>query len=131
MAHGSKASGMDHPAHWIALLRVVVGLYFAKSVLTKMTIVMIGGFLPMPETSARWLNVMPTIVARQAAGNPIGWYHDFLVNTVLPHAKLFAHLTAWGEAVVGLLLTLGLLAGLGALIGLWLVANYGLATQWM
>lgn len=131
MAYGSKTAGMDHPGQWLALLRIVVGLYFAKAVLTKLTFVMVGGFLPVPETSARWLAVMPTIVAKQANGNPIGWYHDFLVGTVLPHARLFAHLTAWGEAAVGLLLTLGLLTGLGALIGLWLVANYGLATQWM
>ena len=50
---------------------------------------------------------------------------------MLTHSDLFAHLTAWGETVVGLGLTLGLLTGLASLVGLLLVINYGLATQWM
>ena len=125
MAYGSRSVGMEHPAEWLALLRIVVGLYFAKAMLTKVT------FAIIPHTSARWLTTMPTLVGKQADGNPIGWYHDFLVNTVLPHARLFAHLTAWGEVAVGVLLTLGLFTGLGSLIGLVLVVAYGLAVQWM
>jgi uncharacterized membrane protein YphA (DoxX/SURF4 family) len=74
---------------------------------------------------------MPVIVAKQADGNPIVWYHDFLVHTVLPHARLFAHLTAWGEVAVGIFLTLGLFTGLGSMIGLLLAVAYGLAVQWM
>jgi thiosulfate dehydrogenase (quinone) large subunit len=50
---------------------------------------------------------------------------------VLPHATLFAHLTAWGEAAVGVGLTLGLLTPIAAGLGLFLVTSYGLATQWM
>jgi thiosulfate dehydrogenase [quinone] large subunit len=70
-------------------------------------------------------------VAGQAAQNPIGFYKHFLENTVLTHPELFAQLTAWGETVVGLGLTLGLLTGLSSIVGLVLVTNYGLATQWM
>lgn len=125
MAYGSRSAGMDHPAEWLALLRVVVGLYFAKALITKVA------FSPLPATSARWLATMPVLVSKQADGNPIVWYHDFLVNTVLPHARLFAHLTAWGEVAVGVFLTLGLFTGLGSLIGLVLVVAYGLAVQWM
>lgn len=122
---------MDHPAQWLAVLRIAVGLYFVKSLVTKMTIVLLGGFLPVPAVSARWIEVMPKIVARQAAENPILFYKQFLEGTVLTHAELFAHLTAWGETVVGIGLTLGLLTGVSSLIGLFLVTNYGLATQWM
>jgi hypothetical protein len=50
---------------------------------------------------------------------------------MLPHATLFAHLTAWGEAAVGVGLTLGLLTPVAAGLGLFLVTSYGLATQWM
>jgi uncharacterized membrane protein YphA (DoxX/SURF4 family) len=125
MAYGSRTVGMDHPAEWLALVRIMVGLYFAKAMLTKVT------FALVPHTSARWLSVMPTLVAKQADGNPIGWYHDFLVGTVLPHARLFAHLTAWGEVTVGVLLTLGLFTGLVSLVGIVLVVCYGLAVQWM
>jgi thiosulfate dehydrogenase [quinone] large subunit len=122
---------MEHPDKWLAFLRIVVGLYFVKSLVTKMSIVLVGGFLPVPAVSERWINVMPKIVAGQAAQNPIGFYKHFLENTVLTHPELFAQLTAWGETVVGLGLTLGLLTGLSSIVGLVLVTNYGLATQWM
>jgi uncharacterized membrane protein YphA (DoxX/SURF4 family) len=121
---------MAHPAQWLAVIRIVVGLYFAKAVATKMTIVLAGGVLPVPAVQERWMSVMPTIVAKQAAGNPLGFYKHFLEETVLTHSDLFAHLTAWGEVVTGIGLTFGLLAGVASLTGLVLVINYGLATQW-
>jgi uncharacterized membrane protein YphA (DoxX/SURF4 family) len=122
---------MSNPDRWIAFLRIVVGLYFVKSLVTKMSIVLLGGVVPVPAVSERWINVMPTIVAKQASQNPIAFYKHFLEGTVLTHPELFATLTAWGETAVGLGLTLGLLTGLSSLIGLVLVTNYGLATQWM
>jgi uncharacterized membrane protein YphA (DoxX/SURF4 family) len=132
MAHATRSSvAMAHPDKWIAFLRIVVGLYFVKSLVTKMSIVFVGGFLPVPAVSERWISVMPKIVAKQAAENPIAFYKHFLESTVLTHPELFAQLTAWGETAVGLGLTLGLLTGWSSLIGLVLVTNYGLATQWM
>jgi thiosulfate dehydrogenase [quinone] large subunit len=127
----THAITMKHPVEWLAVLRIVVGLYFVKSLVTKMSVVMLGGVLPIPAVSARWIEVMPKIVARQASENPVGFYKHFLETTVIPNGSLFAHLTAWGETVVGIGLTLGLLTGLASLIGLVLVSNYGLATQWM
>jgi thiosulfate dehydrogenase (quinone) large subunit len=133
MAQRPKASpvSMIHPAEWLALLRIVVGLYFVKSLLTKMSLVLVGGILPLPAVSERWLSVMPKIVAKQASENPLGFYKHFLESTVLPNSSVFAQLTAWGETVAGLGITLGLLTGLASLVGLVLVVNYGLATQWM
>jgi len=122
---------MSNPAGWLALLRIVVGLYFVKSLITKMGFVMLGGVLPLPAVSERWLTVMPKIVAKQASENPLTFYKQFLEGTVIPHSSVFAQLTAWGETVTGLGLTLGLLTGLASLAGLILVINYGLATQWM
>jgi uncharacterized membrane protein YphA (DoxX/SURF4 family) len=122
---------MDHPAEWLAVLRIVVGLYFVKSLVTKMSFVLLGGILPVPAVSERWVTVMPKIVAKQASENPLLFYKQFLEGTVLPHSSTFAHLTAWGETVTGLGLTLGLITGLASLVGLLLVINYGLATQWM
>jgi thiosulfate dehydrogenase [quinone] large subunit len=127
----NAAVTMSHPAEWLALLRIVVGLYFVKSLVTKMSFGLLAGVLPIPAVSERWLNVMPKIVARQASDNPISFYKQFLEGTVLPNSSLFAQLTAWGETVVGIGLTLGLLTGLASLVGLVLVTNYGLATQWM
>ncbi len=122
---------MSNADRWIAFLRIVVGLYFVKSLVTKMSIVLLGGVVPVPAVSERWINVMPNIVAKQASQNPIAFYKHFLEGTVLTHPELFAQLTAWGETAVGLGLTLGLLTGLSSVIGLVLVTNYGLATQWM
>jgi uncharacterized membrane protein YphA (DoxX/SURF4 family) len=126
-----RSADPSHAADWLAVLRIAVGLYFAKAVITKLTIVLAGGVLPVPAVSDRWLATMPKIVEKQAVGNPIGFYRDFLEQTVLTHSSLFAHLTAWGETVAGLGLTLGLFTGLASLVGLSLVLNYGLATQWM
>jgi uncharacterized membrane protein YphA (DoxX/SURF4 family) len=127
----APAINMDHPAEWLAVLRIVVGLYFVKSLVTKMSLALLGGFLPVPAVSERWLTVMPKIVAKQASENPVLFYKQFLEGTVLPHSSTFAHLTAWGETVTGLGLTLGLLTGVASIVGLLLVINYGLATQWM
>ena len=44
---------MSHPAEWLAVLRIAVGLYFVKSLVTKMTLVMLGGVLPVPAVSQR------------------------------------------------------------------------------
>ncbi|HET9466723.1 MAG TPA: TQO small subunit DoxD [Gemmatimonadales bacterium] len=125
------AIAIGHPAEWLAVIRIAVGLYFVKSLVTKMSLAMVGGVLPVPVVSARWLDVMPKIVTRQASENPIGFYKQFLETTVIPNSNLFAQLTAWGETVVGIGLTLGLLTGLASLVGMVLVINYGLATQWM
>ena len=126
-----RSADPSHAADWLAVLRIAVGLYFAKAVITKLTIVLAGGVVPVPAVSDRWLATMPKIVEKQAVGNPIGFYKNFLEQTVLTHSSLFAHLTAWGESVAGLGLTLGLFTGLASLVGLSLVINYGLATQWM
>lgn len=122
---------MRFPERWLAVLRIVVGLWFVKALFTKLSLTLVWGFLPLPTASERWMQVMPTLVARYAEGNPVGFFKDFMQHTVIPHSQLFAQLTAFGEVAVGLGLTLGFLTTLTAGIGLWLVVNYGLATQWM
>jgi thiosulfate dehydrogenase (quinone) large subunit len=121
---------MTAPERWIALLRLVVGAWFAKAVWTKLALGSFWG-IPYPTVSARFIGFHPKRVAEFAAGNPIGWYKEFLEQTVLPHASLFATLQVWGEVLVGLGLILGLLVRLTALGGFFLAANFGLATQWM
>jgi len=46
-----------------------------------------------------------------------GWYGWFLENVVLPNAKAFAFMVAYGEVLVGLGLILGLLTGIAAFFG--------------
>ena len=116
---------------WIAVLRVVVGVWFLKAVWTKLTVAWALGILPYPVVSPRFLGFHPKRVAEFAAGNPVGWYKEFLEGTVLADPKLWATLQTYGEVAVGVGLVLGLLTGLTALVGLFLTLNYGLATQWM
>lgn len=122
---------MRSPERWLAVLRIVVGLWFLKAVFTKLSLKLLWGVLPIPTASERWINTMPTLVGRYADGNPLGFYQDFMQETVVTHGHLFAQLTAFGEVAVGVGLTFGFLTVLASGIGFWLVLNYGLATQWM
>ncbi len=113
----------------LAFVRVVMGAWFAKGVVTKLGIVLLGGFLPLPAASSRWHAVMPKLLGKYIATTPVAWYHDFVMQIVLPHAGLFALLTAFGETAVGVGLLLGLATPVAAVIGLLLVLNYGTATM--
>ncbi len=113
---------------WLAVLRMVMGAWFAKGVVTKLSVTLLGGFLPVPTASARWHAVMPKLLGKYIATTPVTWYHDFVAAFVLPHAGLVAQLTAFGEAAVGIGLLLGLFTPAAAVVGLILVLNYGLAT---
>ncbi len=122
---------MISPERWIAVLRIVVGAWFLKAVWTKLVVGFLWGLVPYLAVSPRFIAFHPKRVAEFAAGNPIGWYKEFLEGIVLPNSGLFATLQAYGETVVGVGLALGLLTGLAAIVGLILCLNYGLASQWM
>lgn len=121
---------MRSPERWLAVLRIAVGLWFAKAVFTKLSVTLVWGFLPIPTASDRWTAVMPMLVARYAEGNPVGFFRDFMQDTVIPNGQLFAQLTAFGEVAAGLGLVFGCWTTVAAGIGLFLVVNYGLAVQW-
>jgi uncharacterized membrane protein YphA (DoxX/SURF4 family) len=124
-----RPTAMRAPERWIAAQRMVVGVWFAKSILTKLGFVLVGGFLPLPAASARWQAVMPKLIAKYASDNPFPWYKSFLLDTVIPNSHVFATITALGEIGVGLSLLLGLLTPLGAFFGLIQVLFYGMAVQ--
>lgn len=126
----ATAAPMRAPERWLAFLRIAVGIWFAKAIFTKLSITLAWGFLPVPTASGRWIHVMPLLVTKYAEGNPVGFFREFLQATVVSHEVLFAQLTAFGEAAVGLGLLFGCLTTLASAIGLVLVANYGLAVQW-
>lgn len=131
LASSASGSTMRHPQRWLAVLRIVVGLWFLKSLLTKLTIGLAWGVLPLPMATTRWVNLMPKLLARYAAENPIDWYREFLLNTVIPNSHIFAHLTAVGEVAIGISLTFGFLTALGAFFGFFQVIFYGMAVQHM
>src|SRR5438105_14291381 len=121
---------MRSPERWLVVLRIAVGVWFAKGIFTKLSVTLAWGFLPVPTASDRWLHVMPILVTKYAEGNPIGFFKEFLLNTVVPNSHVYAQLTAFGEAAVGLGLVFGGCTTLAAAIGVVLVVNYGLAVQW-
>jgi len=57
---------MRSPERWLAVLRIAVGLWFAKSIFTKLSVTLAWGFLPVPTASDRWLHVMPILVTKYA-----------------------------------------------------------------
>jgi uncharacterized membrane protein YphA (DoxX/SURF4 family) len=124
-----RPTTMRAAERWIAVQRMVVGVWFAKSILTKLGFALVGGFLPLPVASARWQGVMPKLIAKYASDNPFPWYKSFLLDTVIPNSHVFATLTALGEIGVGLSLLLGLLTPIGAFFGLLQVLFYGMAVQ--
>jgi uncharacterized membrane protein YphA (DoxX/SURF4 family) len=130
MESENPAVSMRAPECWLVALRIAIGAWFAKALFTKLGIVFVAGFIPLPGASERWLRVMPMLLTKYTDGNPHEFYKNFVVNTVVPHTQLFAHLTAVGEVVVGLGLVLGCLTVLSSGIGLVLIMNYYLLVGW-
>lgn len=120
---------MKAPQFWIALLRIVFGAWFVKAVWTKLSLAIAWRIIPYPAVSQRFIGFHPKRVADFAAGDPVEPYKQFIQETVLPNAQLFARLQAYGEVVVGFGLLTGLCVGITALICLLLCINYGLATH--
>lgn len=129
--NGQAHVEMPHADRWLAVLRIVVGLWFLKSVRTKLGGVLVFGFLPLPSASERWIGFMPQRLLEYAQTVRVDAYRDFLVHTVVPGAPIFAHLTAFGEAAVGIGLTFGLLTRPASLIGALVMINYLIATFWV
>lgn len=113
------------------MLRIAVGLWFLKSILTKLEPGLLAGWFPALVPTERWLGFLPGRLAEYAAGNPLELYAAFLDRFAVPNAASFAHLTAWGEGAVGIGLTLGLCTRAAAAIGILLMLNYFLASFWM
>jgi len=118
----------DPAGRWLALVRIFVGLWFLKSVVTKLSWTLLGGVVPVPTASARWIGFLPKRLADMADGSAVEWYRGFLTDVAVPNSTVFAYLTAFGEVAVGLGLTLGFLTGYASCVGLLIMGNYLLAT---
>lgn len=121
---------MRNPDRWLAALRIGVGAWFLKGILTKVNFTLLWGFVPFIEANVRWTRVMPIIVNAFASEHPVEWYGGFLVDTVVANGELFADLTALGETAVGVGLLLGIATRPISALGLFIMANYGLANFW-
>jgi uncharacterized membrane protein YphA (DoxX/SURF4 family) len=114
----------------LAIIRVVVGGWFLKAAVFKLTADYLW-WIPYPTVTQRFINFLPKRLGEFAAENPVLWYQRFLTETAIPHAHLVAFLESFGEVCVGLGLTLGLLTSVSALVGLVMSINFFVAMQWM
>ena len=71
--------------------------------------------------------VSGAIAKSQEGGDVSGWFATFLENAVLPNAKLFGFVVAYGEVLIGLGLIVGLLTGIAAFFGAFMNVNFLLA----
>jgi len=116
---------MRHADRWLAIFRIFTGAWFIKAIGTKW--LLLGGILPAPMASQRWIETMPHILEGYAEVNPLAWCRDVLQHAVIPNAEMFAHLTAIGEGLVGIGLTFGLLTRTSAVGGFFLLVVYEIA----
>ncbi len=116
------STSLHDPARWLAVLRIAFGLWFIKALWSKW--VLLGGVLPIPVASERWVESLTRIVSGYLEGHPLPWYRDFLENTVLANAELFANLTAIGEVAIGIGLVFGFMTGVASMIGLLVTSAY-------
>ncbi|MDH3338774.1 MAG: DoxX family protein [Gammaproteobacteria bacterium] len=121
----STDSVMRHSDRWLAVLRIATGAWFIKTIGAKW--VLLGGVLPVPMASERWIETLPRILEGYAESNPVAWFQALLEDVLIPNAELLAHFTAIGEGLVGIGLTIGLLTRTSAVGGLFLLVVYELA----
>lgn len=101
-------------ATWFTLLRIYAGAFWlvhgVPKFLDSAKFMPPGGFMPQ--------------AVNQAAASQTGFYHDFLVGTVIPNINLFAELVRLGEVLTGCALLLGVFTRFGGLVGCFLALNY-------
>lgn len=100
---------------WIWLiLRLYLGYEWLKSGVHKITSDAWTG----SNAGAAVQGFVTGALEKSAIGKDVpGWYASFLESVVLPNAKLFSYMVAYGEVLVGLGLVLGLLTGIAAFFG--------------
>jgi thiosulfate dehydrogenase [quinone] large subunit len=97
--------------HWLAMLRIGVGLWWIKSVLHKP----LRNFLD--ESMVSWTLSL-------ADNHPIPAYGSIIRRTIEPNASWFPYLVIAGEVAVGIGLTLGFLTPIAVLVAIFLNLNY-------
>ena len=97
-------------ATWLAVLRIFTGVFWLTHGVPKLLNPAFPGHMAS--------------MVREMSSAASGPYHDFIMNVVVPHATLYAHLVAWGETLTGVSLLLGLLTPVGGFVGFFLGLNY-------
>ena len=105
------------PGGWsLALVRIITGWVFIDY--GWFSKVRNPKFIPGMEESLR----------KMADHSAFAFYRPFLEGFAIPHAAAFGHVTAWGEALLGLALLAGAFSNLASLLGLFMLLNFFLAS---
>ena len=101
-----------HPVHWLAVLRIGVGLWWAESYRHK--------------NKAAWLERGAGIDWGKSIAEKHRWpfVKKGFEKTVVPHPKLMAYVVVFSELLIGLGLVFGLLTPIAAVGGLLLNLLY-------
>lgn len=104
---------------WHSLFRIGVGAYWLYFASQKWP-------APLGVGPTHGIDWMHPLIISAAADNPIPFLHDLLTQLVVPNWQYFAVLQATGEAVVGVLLIVGIATRPAALLGTLLALNLSL-----
>jgi thiosulfate dehydrogenase [quinone] large subunit len=109
---------------WL-VVRLYIGWQWVQAGSEKLTSPLWTG----PQAGAALSGFAKGALAKTGGPNPNvqGWYATFLQDVVIPNARLFSYLVAFGETLVGVALILGILTGIAAFFGVVMNANYLLA----
>ena len=103
--------GFLSASHWLAILRIAVGLWWIKSVLHKPLRKFIDGGM------VDWTISL-------ADNHPVPAFASFIKSMVSKNRSWFPYLVIAGETATGIGLTLGFLTPISALVGIFMNLNY-------
>ncbi len=103
--------GFLSASHWLAIFRIVVGLWWIKSVLHKPLRKFIDGGMVAWTVSL-------------ADNHPVPAFASLIKSMVSKNRGWFPYLVIAGETATGIGLTLGFLTPISALVGIFMNLNY-------
>lgn len=74
--------------------------------------------------NAEFINNFPHTLTEFAKNSPYNFYSNFLNQSVIPHAYIFAQLTIWGEILTGIAFLFGFPMAIAVFAGILMNLNY-------
>jgi thiosulfate dehydrogenase [quinone] large subunit len=106
------------PGGWVlSLVRIVTGWSFVEY----------GWFGKV--RNPKFLPGLAETLRGMAEHAAFSFYRPLLEKIAVPHASLFGHCVAWGEALLGASLLLGAFSNLASLLGIFMLLNFFLASR--